>query len=307
MCVLKLLKFFAVAINSILLIAGILITIFGVILWKTNLNTYGEETKKWVPPELVKVAGEAPQVPDFFLWMGKVVMSFGLVIVCLTIIGIFALTCCSKCKFCLVFYLILLTILIVVQSVLVAFSYKTEYVGDEVTKILTPVFTKEENRKKNYEFIIGTETFLHCCGVKGYRDYFCSGVYDPYCNFGCTPTVDFNGKKALPVCPEKSRKPEARGEKSDDPVCKEDAKAPFSFPNEPLYSDVPDFAALKLIDNDVTKPSDMPGCAEKVFENIEQNIKYVQITGIVVLSIEVFCMLVTIILICKGRDDEDDD
>ena len=46
MCVVKILKWLAVTINSILLTAGIIITIFGVILWKTDLNTFGEEVIK---------------------------------------------------------------------------------------------------------------------------------------------------------------------------------------------------------------------------------------------------------------------
>jgi len=305
MCVVKILKWLAVTINSILLTAGIIITVFGVILWKTDLNTFGEESKKYVPSELVKAAGEPPEVPDFFKWMGKVVMAFGLVIVCLCIIGIFSLTCCAKCKCCLVFYLVLLIILAVVQSALVALSYSTDNVEKEVGKALKPVFLDEKERAKNYEFIIGTETFLKCCAVHGFHDYYCAGVYDPYCNFGCTPTVSFNGKKALPVCPVGSR--QATGQKSQEPSCQEGAKKPYSYAHEPKYTDVSDFASLKLIKKDTTKPSDLPGCSNKVFDSIKKNLKYVQITCIVVLSIEVFCMLVTIILICKKKDEGDDD
>lgn len=298
----RFLKWVAVTINSILLTAGIIIAVFGVILWKTDLSTFDEEVKKYVPSELTKVTDEAPQVPELFIWLGKLVMAFGLVIVSLCIIGIFALTCCQKCKCCLVFYLILLIVLAVAQAAVVAVMYSGNGVEDQVDKALKPVFLDEDKRDQNYEFILSTQVFLKCCAIKGFRDYYCAGVYDPYCNFGCMQSLTFDGKKAIPVCPVASR--EARGvENTVEASCKKDAKKPFTYANEPKYTDVPGFAKLKLIGKGVTKPSEMPGCSEKIFDDIRPNLKYVQITCIVVLCIEVFCILVTIVLICQGKKE----
>ena len=45
MCVVKLLKWIALTINSILLIAGIIIAIFGVILWKTDIRSFDDSVQ----------------------------------------------------------------------------------------------------------------------------------------------------------------------------------------------------------------------------------------------------------------------
>jgi len=379
--VVKLLKCLALVINSVLLTAGIIIAVFGIILWKTDMNTFGDEVKSLIPDKLKEKTGETPEVPGIFIWLGKLVMSFGLIIVGLTIVGIFALTCCSnKCNSCLVVYLILLIVLTIVQIAVVILSYNTSSLETEVKKSLKPIFLDATKRNSSYEFILGTQTFLKCCAVDGFKDYYCKDVYDPFCNFGCKSTASdpkplkMDGS-ALPVCPVNQRKAEGnvktggvcagenarentatssatptaaptdkgrrkrgslleglrqanakvvdkslsavglRGDANKKDVeaasssvdlrLKAEAADPNDFPGEPRYDriilDIPD-KLLKTKDGGIAeKPSDFPGCGSMVFDEINDNLKYVQITCLVILGVELFLMLVTIILICKNK------
>jgi len=306
--VVKLLKWIAVTINSLLLIVGLIVTIFGIILWKTDFNTFSDEFKDFVPKALSEETGEPPQVPAIFVWLGKFVMAFGLFIMCLSIIGLFALTCCSdKCKCFLILYLIILVIVTCVQIAIVVLSYNTSTLQNEVNKNLKPVFIGSA-RKTSDEFVIATQIFLQCCGINGFKDYYCADKYDPFCNFKCNlPTgekLKMGGKngKELPLCPEEMR--EAKGTKKTTGIC---GKNPDEFSNDFLKDVAPSYKGIigikeKKALKEGKKPTDLPGCSKKVFDEIEGNLKYVQITCIVVLCIELFCMLVTVILICKQKN-----
>jgi len=305
MCVVKLLKWVAVTINSLLLVAGIIIAIFGVILWKTDMNAFGDEIVSKIPTDLRKEVGKPPEVPPLFIWLGKLVMAFGLFIIGLSIIGIFAMTCCAdKCKICLIIYLVILIVLAIVQGAIVALSYNTSTLELEVEKALKPVFTDEAKREKASKFILGTEMFFKCCAVTGYIDYYCDDIYDSFCNFGCNKALTLDpikGSSTFPLCALADRK--AQGKKKTTGVCaasaaKTEKKGPFV--GEPIFADIAGLNA-EIDFKSLTKPSELPGCATKVFEGINGNLKYVQITCIVILCIELFCMLVVIILICKNK------
>jgi len=302
MCVVKLLKWVAVTINSLLLVAGIIIAIFGVVLWKTDMNTFGEEVMSKIPTDLRKEVGDPPEVPQLFIWLGKLVMSFGLFIVGLSVIGIFALSCCAdKCKICLIIYLVILIVLAIVQGAIVGLSYNTSTLESEVKKSLKPIFLESKDSKRNdsSKFILGTEIFLKCCALDGYVDYYCSDTYDAFCNFGCITPLKMVDKGTFPSCPVADRKAKSVPKTTGvcDPNKKEKAKGPF--PGEPSFEEIEgiDLNEYKK------KPSELPGCATKVFEGINGNLKYVQITCIVILCIELFCMLVVIILICKNKSE----
>jgi len=295
MCVVKLLKWVAVTINSLLLVAGIIIAIFGVLLWKTDMNTFGEEVMSKIPTDLKKEVGDPPEVPQLFIWLGKLVMAFGLFIVGLSVIGIFALSCCAnKCKVCLVIYLVILIVLAIVQGAIVGLSYNTSELESEVKKSLNSTFFGEK-RNESSKFILGTEIFLKCCALNGYVDYYCNDTYDAFCNFGCDEPLKMEDKGTFPSCPVAKRK--AKGEPKKTGVCGENKKAPFI--GEPLFEDI---EGINLKEYN-TKPSELPGCVTKVFDGINGNLKYVQITCIVILCIELFCMLVVIILICKNKSE----
>jgi len=308
--VVKLLKWLAVTINSILLTAGLIVTIFGVILWKTDFNTFSDGFKDYVPKELAKETGEPPEVPAIFVWLGKFVMSFGLFIMCLSIIGLFALTCCSdKCKCFLILYLTILVIVTCVQIAIVVLSYNTSTLQNEVNKNLKPVFIGEA-RNKSDEFVIATQIFLQCCGVNGYKDYYCADKYDPFCNFNCPglapgKTLKMGGKnsKELPYCDEQDREATGKDVKTigvcgNNPTTADEA---LMKKEAPSYSWIKGIMESKALKGGTKKPTDLPGCSEKVFDKIKGNLQYVQITAIVVLCIELFCMLVTVILICKQK------
>lgn len=301
MCVVKLLKWMAMVINSILLTTGIIIAIFGVIMWKTDLNTFGDEVMKTIPKSWQKETGTPPEAPPIFQWLGKLVLSFGLFIVGLSIFGIFALCCCSdKCKLCLIIYLVILIILLIVQAAITGLSYNTATLRKEVEKAIKPVFLDPVKRKSSSKFIMGTQTFLKCCAVNGYKDYYCADVYDPFCNFGCKDPIPAM-KKELPVC----LNPKAANVKKTTGVCKDAAVVKGAkYPGEPQYSDIPGMlqSLLKKKDGGIAKkPSDFLGCTEMIFGEIDDKMAAIQITCIVILCVEAFLMLVTILLICKQK------
>jgi len=315
MCVVAILKWVAVTINTILLVFGIIVAIFGALLWKTDLTEYPEEVMSNIPKDWKNDIGEPPAAPELFVWLGQLVLAFGLFIIGLSVLGIFSLNCCSdKCKCCLIVYLLILVVLLVVQAAIVALSYHTSALESEVKKAIKPIFLDKEKRKDSHKFIMATQVSLKCCAVNGFKDYYCEDVYDPFCNFRCETALRMNGK-ALPECPEGNRI--AKGVPKTTGVCKnygeekgeEEKKTEESkFEGEPNYDmieRIPDALLKTKSGNKATKPSDFPGCTDEIFDAINDNLEYVQITCIAILCVEAFLMIVTIILICKVKKGDD--
>lgn len=295
-CALTILKIIANIINVILLILGIVITIFGAIVMNTDMEQFSDNVKSMLPSE---VGDKAPPIPDVFPIIGKLVLAIGIFIICMALLGIFAFTCCSRFKCFLIIYLVILSIVTIIQISVVSLVFSTQMIKDQISSVVKPIFTDPKQHEQDEHFVLGTEIFYRCCGWEnGAKDFYCSGIYDAYCNFGCKQNITM--KTQLPICPAKLRNPV--NDKSADCLKKNAA----SFVNvEPYYADIeglpPKYYTPKDAKYPAKVPTDMPACAEFFYDDLDENITNLQIISVIILVFEVFEIFLALLIICQNK------